>query len=99
MRYTEKKQDLEVATNSGFLRTLFLKVLRSPYTIISEMGMKIPFLEKRILERILVVAILIATAIVAATCFVRFSTGRVCLKAGPMAVIVLLGGLRVLVGQ
>lgn len=97
MRYTEKKQDLEVATNSGFLRTLFLKVLRSPYTIISEMGMKIPFLEKRILERILVVAILIATAIVAATCFVRFSTGRFSLTAGTMPLIFMLGGLLVLI--
>ena len=99
MRYTEKKQDLEIATNSGFLRTLFLKVLRSPYTIVSEMGMKIPFLEKRILERILIVAILIATAIVAVTCLIRIRANSFSLTVGTMPLIFMLGGLLVLIAM
>ena len=97
MRYTEKKQDLDVTTDGSFLRTFFLKILRSPYTIISEMGMKIPFLGKRMLERILTVAILIASIIVAATCLIRFSTGSFSLTAGTMPLIFMIGGLLVLI--
>ena len=97
MRYTEKKQDLDVTTDGSFLRTFFLKILRSPYTIISEMGMKIPFLEKRMLERILTVAILIASMVVAATCLIRFSTNSFSLTAGAMPLIFMIGGLLVLI--
>lgn len=82
---------------SNFIDSTLGVVLRAPFVLVAEIGMKLPFLKRKTIEQILAVAVLVAAIEIVVESGIRFVLGRFSLYSGRMPLVVRLTGLLILV--
>lgn len=76
MRYTEQEHKTEVNDVLDVVKTGFLAILSAPYRLVNEISSKIMFLERAVLEKLILTAILLDTGFLLWDCFYYFLAGK-----------------------
>ncbi len=97
MRYTEKKHVRWLEAGANLIESTVGVVLKAPFILVKEIGMKITFLKRKTIEHVLSVAILIAVADILMESGMRLTTKSFNLYVGSLPLIVRIVGLMVLV--
>jgi hypothetical protein len=99
MRYTEHKHENDMNDLLDLVRIVFTSLLLSPFRLLSEISSKIMYLERAIIEKVLLTAIVMDTALLIVDCIMYEVTGSMNLTTGmfPIAakalVLVICGAL------
>lgn len=87
MRYTENKYNSEINTVLDVVNWIFVSLIMAPFRLINEISNKIMYLERQVIEKLVVVTAVIITAFLVWDGIVFFASGELSLVGGTIPIV------------